>query len=175
MKLKALLLSTLTLLLGACGSVPVSDYAGTTPELDLRRFLDGELRAYGMLQDRSGRMTRRFTATLQGSWNGEEGVLAEVFHFDDGEVQERTWRLRHEGNGRYTGTAGDVVGSAAGALSGAVFHWEYQLDVPWRDDSIVVSLDDWLYLVDEKHLLNRTTLTKFGFRVGELTLVIEKL
>jgi hypothetical protein len=38
-----------------------------------------------------------------------------------------------------------------------------------------VSLDDWLYLVDERHLLNRTTLTKFGFRVGELTLVIEKL
>lgn len=173
--MKTIALLVATLFLTACGSVPVSDYAATTPPLDLREFLDGELRAYGMLQDRSGRMTRRFTATLQGSWSGEEGVLAEVFHFDDGEVQERTWRLRHEGNGRYTGSAGDVVGTAAGSTSGSVFHWQYQLDVPWRDDSIVVSLDDWLYLVDEKHLLNRTTLTKFGFRVGELTLVIEKL
>lgn len=162
-------------LLSACSSVPVEDYASTAPSLDLREFLDGELRAYGMLQNRSGRMTRRFTATLHGSWTGDEGLLDEVFHFDDGEIQRRTWRLRHEGNGNYSGTAGDVVGDARGSARGSVFHWEYQLDVPWRSDSIVVSLDDWLYLVDERHLLNRTTLTKFGFRVGELTLVIEKL
>lgn len=173
--MKLLLPLLFTSLLTACGSVSVSDYGSTTPSLDLREFLNGELRAYGMLQDRSGRMTRRFTATLQGSWTGEEGVLAEVFHFDDGEEQERIWRLRHEGDGRYTGTAGDVVGTAQGSIGGSVFHWQYQLEVPWREDSIEVSLDDWLYLVDEKHLLNRTKLTKFGFRVGELTLVIEKL
>jgi hypothetical protein len=173
--MKLLLPLLCALLLTACGSVNVSDYSATEPKLDLREFLNGELRAYGMLQDRSGRMTRRFTATLQGTWTGEEGVLAEVFHFDDGEVQERTWRLRHDGNGNYTGTAGDVVGTAEGSLGGAVFNWQYQLEVPWRDDSIIVSLDDWLYLVDERHLLNHTTLTKFGFRVGELTLVIEKL
>ncbi|MGA0804920.1 MAG: DUF3833 domain-containing protein [Pseudohongiellaceae bacterium] len=173
--MKMLLPLLFATLLTACGSVSVSDYSNTSPQLDLREFLNGELRAYGMLQDRSGRMTRRFTATLQGSWNGEEGVLAEVFQFDDGEVQERTWRLRHEGNGRYTGTAGDVIGTATGSIGGSVFHWQYQLDVPWRDDSIAVNLDDWLYLVDAQHLLNRTTLTKFGFRVGELTLLIEKL
>jgi hypothetical protein len=173
--MKLLLPLLFAALLSACGSVSVGDYAATSPALDLRDFLNGELRAYGMLQDRSGRMTRRFTATLQGSWNGDEGVLAEVFYFDDGEVQERTWRLRHLGDGRYSGTAGDVVGMAAGSIGGSVFHWQYQLDVPWRDDSIVVNLDDWLYLIDDKHLLNRTTLRKFGFRVGELTLVIEKL
>lgn len=173
--MKTLLPLLFATLLTACGSVSVSDYSNTSPQLDLREFLNGELRAYGMLQDRSGRMTRRFTATLQGSWNGEEGVLAEVFQFDDGEVQERTWRLRHEGDGRYTGTAGDVIGTATGSIGGSVFHWQYQLDVPWRDDSIAVNLDDWLYLVDAQHLLNRTTLTKFGFRVGELTLLIEKL
>jgi hypothetical protein len=173
--MKLLLPLLFAVLLSACGSVSVSDYAATSPALDLRDFLNGELRAYGMLQDRAGRMTRRFTATLQGSWNGDEGVLAEVFYFDDGEVQERTWRLSHLGEGRYSGTAGDVVGMAAGSIGGSVFHWQYQLDVPWRDDSIVVNLDDWLYLIDDKHLLNRTTLRKFGFRVGELTLVIEKL
>lgn len=173
--LQLLCLLCATLLLGACGSVQVSDYATTAPALDLRQFFDGELRAYGMLQDRSGRMTRRFTATLNGTWNGDSGVLEEEFRFDDGEVQLRTWQLQHEGNGRYSGSAGDVVGTAGGSTGGAVFNWQYQLDVPWRDDSIVLQLDDWLYLVDERHLLNRTRLTKFGFRVGELTLLIEKL
>jgi hypothetical protein len=163
------------LLLAGCSTQHVDDYVDTTPQLDLRTFLNGELRAYGMLQNRAGKMTRRFSAELQGSWNGEQGVLEEKFEFDDGEIQYRTWQLQHDGNGHYRGTAGDVVGTAAGDARGAVFNWQYALEVPWSDDTITVNLDDWLYLVDEQHLLNRTTLTKFGFRVGELTLVIEKL
>lgn len=162
------------LLLGAC-SVGIQDYKDTAPGLDLREFLKGDLRAYGMLQDRSGRMTRRFTATLQGTWQGDSGTLEEQFLFDDGEQQERIWKLQHLGNGRYSGTAGDVVGVAEGEIAGSVFQWNYQLEVPWQQDSIVVTLDDWLYLVDERHLINKTRLTKFGFKVGELTLVIEKL
>ena len=169
-----ILLLCCALLLAACSGVDVERYAATTPPLDLRRFLDGELTAYGMLQDRRGRMTRRFVATMQASWSGDTGTLAEQFRFDDGELQQRTWTLTHVGNGRYVGTAGDVVGNAAGSTAGAVFQWQYRLQVPWRNDSIEVSLDDWLYLIDERHLINRTRLTKFGFRVGELTLVIEK-
>lgn len=168
------LLAPLLIMLSGCNAIDVQDYASSTPPLDLKQFLNGDLRAYGMLQDRSGRMTRRFTATLQGSWQGETGTLVEHFSFDDGSEQDRTWTLQHLGAGRYRGSAGDVVGDANGATAGAVFSWQYQLDVPWRDGSIVVNLDDWLYLVDEGHLLNRTTLSKFGFRVGELTLVIEK-
>lgn len=168
------LLFCCVLLLGACNGVSVERYSSTTPPLDLRQFLDGELTAYGMLQDRRGRMTRRFVATLQADWNGETGTLAEEFRFDDGEVQHRTWTLTHLGDGRYVGTAGDVVGQAAGSTAGSVFQWRYRLQVPWRNDSIEVTLDDWLYQIDERHLINRTRLTKFGFRVGELTLVIEK-
>lgn len=173
--MKRTLVLLATLLLAACGAVNVEEYATTQPALDLRNFLDGELRAYGMLQDRGGRLTRRFTATLRGSWNGEQGTLVEHFVFDDGSEQDRTWQLHHLGGGRYEGTAEDVIGTARGASSGAVFQWRYQLDVPWGEGTIAVTLDDWLYLVDERHLLNRTQLTKFGFRVGELTLVIEKL
>lgn len=173
--MKHVLLLLASLALTACGAIDVNDYSATQPRLDLKAFFSGELRAYGMLQDRSGRMTRRFTATIQGSWQGENGTLEETFEFDDGERQDRTWKLVHEGGGRYRGTAGDVIGTAQGNVSGSVFHWQYALDVPWRESSIAVNLDDWLYLVDERHLINRTTLTKFGFRVGELTLVIEKL
>lgn len=79
------------------------------------------------------------------------------------------------GNNNYQGVASDVVDLAEGSIVGSVFQWQYQLDVPYGDDSIVLNLDDWLYLIDEKHLINKTKLTKFGFRVGELTLVIEKV
>jgi hypothetical protein len=162
------------LLLTGCSQVTIDDYRGSSPGLDLKTFFDGELSAYGILSDRSGRVTRKFSASISASWNGDEGVLEEHFLFDDGEVQDRTWRLTHLGDNRYTGTAGDVVGNAEGRIAGSVFNWQYRLDVPWQKDSIVLNLDDWLYLVDENHLINRTVMRKFGFRVGELTLVIEK-
>jgi len=172
---KASLLILSFCFVSACSAPRIDTYSGTSPALDLRTFLKGDLMAYGMLQNRSGQVTRRFVASLQGSWEGETGTLVEHFSFDDGEEQDRTWILTHLGNGQYRGTAGDVVGTAEGRISGSVFQWQYQLDVPWNDGTITVSLDDWLYLIDEGHLLNRTRLTKFGFTVGELTLVIEKI
>lgn len=171
--MKRLLIVSMTLL-AACSQVNVGDYRGTRPVLDLKTFFDGELAAYGILADRSGRVTRKFSARIMASWQDDEGTLVEHFVYDDGEEEDRTWRLVYHGNDRYTGTADDVVGTASGQTAGSAFNWRYSLDVPWREDSIVVNLDDWLYLVDDNHLINRTALRKFGFRVGELTLVIEK-
>ena len=169
-----LVLIVAVIFLAGCSRVNIDDYRNTSPQLDLRTFFDGPLMAYGVLQDRSGKVTRRFEATIDASWNGEQGTLVEHFIYDDGEEQDRVWQLTHLGNGRYTGGAGDVIGSASGQISGAAFNWEYNLEVPYKDGSIVVSLDDWLFLIDENHLINRTVLKKFGFRVGELSLVIEK-
>lgn len=165
----------ITFLLFSCSSQHLDQYAATNPALDLKEFFNGELVAYGMLQNRSGVMTRRFTATIDASWEGDQGTLVEEFLFDDGEIQYRTWTLTDLGNNNYQGVASDVVGEAEGSIVGSVFQWQYQLDVPYGDGSIVLNLDDWLYLIDENHLINKTKLTKFGFRVGELTLVIEKV
>lgn len=168
-------IGTLCFTLLSCSSQQLEDYSETLPALDLKTFFDGQLRAYGMLQNRGGEMTRRFTASIDASWEGNTGVLEEEFSFDDGEIQFRTWHLTDHGNGRYSGTAGDVIGTAGGSIVGSVFQWQYQLEVPYNDGSITVALDDWLYMIDDNHLINKTRLSKFGFRVGELTLLIEKL
>ena len=38
-----------------------------------------------------------------------------------------------------------------------------------------MQFDDWLYLVDERVMLNRATMSKFGIRLGEVTLSFQKL
>ncbi len=168
-----LTLSLVALLLGACSTVGIYDYAGTGPELDLKTFFDGDLKAYGIVQDYNGKVTRRFRADIKASWKNDEGILDEVFWFDDGERSTRLWRLQDLGDGRYVGTAGDVVGQAAGQVRGSAFRWQYDLIIPFGDDELQVRLDDWLYLVTENRLLNRTSIRKFGIEVGEVTLVIE--
>lgn len=163
------------LLLTGCSSVDVNEYQGTEPQLNLKTFFDGKLKVYGMVQDFSGKMTRRFTADIDASWQGDTGVLDEVFYFDDGEQQTRIWTLNYLGNGEYTGTAGDVIGTAKGTTVGSVFRWQYELTIPYDGDTMNVKLDDWLYLITEDRLINRTSINKFGLEVGEITLIIEKL
>lgn len=163
------------LTLAGCGSAPaVGDYASEKPVLDLRRYFDGLVLAHGMFSDRSGKVLRRFTVRMDCSWNGEDGVLDEAFTYADGARERRVWRLRHLGNGRYSGRADDVVGEAIGATSGNAFQWRYTLRLPVDGRVWEVDFDDWMFLVDDRVMLNRAVMSKLGIRLGEVQLAFTK-
>ena len=170
-----LMILTLVLasLLASCSS-KIEDYAGTTPALELDEFFRGELVAFGMVQDRSGRVLRRFKVDMVASWKDNQGILEENFVYDDGERQRRTWRLEKHADGRYTGTAGDVVVPAEGRTRGYALNWRYTLAVPVDGRVWNIDFNDWMYLLDEDRLINRAEMTKWGFNVGEVTLWIER-
>ncbi len=171
--LRFVFFSAVVMFLVGC-SPTVQDYQGQEPAFDVAEFFSGDLNAYGVVQNYSGEVTRRFQASIKGRWQGSQGVLDEHFVFDDGEEQWRCWRLRLDGD-RLTGEAGDVVGSAEGRVSGNTLNWQYVLKIQTDDgESIHVYLDDWLYLVTEDHVINRTSMTKWGLPVGEVTLAIQK-
>ena len=175
MKLKPLLLSVLIVAgLGGCAGPQPSDYAAEQPALDLRRYFDGPVEAHGMFQDRGGQVVKRFTVRMEGRWEGEQGVLDEHFLYSDGTRERRVWRLTHHGNGRYTGRADDVVGEASGQVAGNAFRWAYTLRLPVDGKTYEVQFDDWMYLIDERVMLNRATMSKFGLRLGEVTLSFRK-
>jgi Protein of unknown function (DUF3833) len=162
--------SLATLTLAGCAGPQVADYAGEKPVLDLRRYFNGTLDAYGVFTDRSGKVVRRFTVVMRCSWTGEQGVLDEDFTYADGTTQKRIWRLTHLGNGRYEGRADDVVGVAEGQVAGNAFRWGYTLALPVDGRVWNVQFDDWMYLLDDRVMLNKAVMSKFGIRLGEVTL-----
>ena len=147
-----------TLALG-CASAPVPN---------------GELVAHGIFTDRGGKVVRRFTVLMKCSWSGDDGVLDEDFTYSDGKKERRVWRLKKLPDGRYTGTADDVVGTAQGQASGNAFRWAYTLRLPVDGSVYEVQFDDWMYLVDERVMLNKAVMSKFGIRLGEVTLAFTK-
>ena len=167
--LKYALIGAAALTLAGCATVDVSDYRAERPPLDLAAYFDGTVDGWGIVQDRSGKVVRRFTVRIEGKWQGNRGTLDEHFEFSDGEKQNRVWTLVKDGD-RYTGTAGDVVGTATGLQQGNAFNMRYVLRVPWSGRTIDVDMDDWMWRIDESTVLNRTEMRKFGFRVGEVTL-----
>ena len=158
------------LALSACAGPQISDYAAQTPILDLRTYFNGTVDAWGLFTDRSGRVVKRFTVVMDCKWQGDEGVLDEAFTYSDGTKQRRIWRLKALPNGRYEGRADDVVGMASGQTKGNAFQWQYTLALPIDGSVWHVQFDDWMYLMDERVMLNKAVMSKLGVSLGEVTL-----
>lgn len=167
-------IALLAFLLGGCASVKIEDFAAERPQLHLPAFFDGTLDAYGMFQDRAGRVVKRFHVEIHATWNGDVGTLDEHFTYSDGSTQRRVWTLTRLDEHRYRGTADDVVGEAVGTVSGNALRWRYVLALPVDGKVYHVDFDDWMFPMDDKVMLNRSAMSKFGFRLGEVTLSFHK-
>ena len=168
--LKVLGTALLLLALGACAGPQLADHAGGKPAFDFKRYFTGTVVAHGLVTDRGGKLLRRFVVTLEGSWVGDEGTLDERFVYDDGERAHRVWRVSKGTDGRYSGRADDVIGTAEGGEAGPAFRWQYTLRVPVDGRDIDLQFDDWMYRIDERTVINRATMSKFGIWVGEVLL-----
>ncbi len=174
MKRRIVLAAAMALTLAGCAGPRIDDYVAEKPVLDLKQYFNGTLDAYGIFTDRSGRVVKRFTVVMQGSWNGDDGVLDEDFVYSDGTKEKRIWRLKRLPDGRYTGTADDVVGQAQGQARGNAFNWTYTLALPVDGRVWHVDFDDWMYLMDDRVMLNTAVMSKWGVKLGEVTLSFVK-
>lgn len=170
---KMLFVSGLMLMLTSCSTTSIDDYASNQPALTPQAFFNGPLTAHGVLKDRSGKVTRYFNATINAYWKDGVGTLEEKFIFDDGEIQYRNWTLTPAGNG-FDATAGDVIGTGKAQVSGNAMQLKYVLEIQYKGSPLQLQVDDWMWLVDNKTLLNESTLRKWGFKVGSIQLVIVK-
>lgn len=160
--------------LAGCAGPQIDQYASEKPLLDLRTYFSGTLDAYGVFTDRSGAVVKRFTVVMVCTWNGDDGVLDETFNYSDGTTGKRIWRMKHLGNGKFSGTADDVVGTALGEQKGNAFRWGYTLLLPVDGKTYEVQFDDWMYQMDDSVMLNKSEMRKFGVKLGEIVLSFRK-
>lgn len=160
------------LLLGC--SANIEDYQQTKKRFDIKNYFSGDVIAWGMLQDYSNKVNRRFCVEIKGTWQGSKGVLAEKFYFKDSEISYRNWQLTKHDDGTYTGTAEDVIGTAKGVHQSFAFQFSYTLTLKVADDTYQVNMDDWMYQLDQYRVINKTSISKFGVNVAEVTIFFDK-
>lgn len=160
--------------LTACATPGIEQYRAETPALDLPTYLNGRLDAWGMFQGRSGAVEKRFHAVIDARWAGDTGILDEQFTWSDGSTSRRVWSLRRQADGSFRGTADDVVGEAVGEVAGNALRWRYVLALPVDGKVYHVDFDDWMFQMDERVMLNRSSMSKWGFTLGEVTLTFVK-
>ncbi|CAH0529482.1 hypothetical protein CTH30272_02639 [Allocatenococcus thiocycli] len=161
------------MLVSSC-SAELDNYQATKPSFNLFGYFDGNVKAWGMVQDYSDKQTRRFEVEIVGTVQGNQLTLVEDFLFDDGEVDQRIWVITRLENNRYEGKADDIIGVATGQEQGSALQWQYDFELKMDDDTITVAFDDWLYRQDDRHVFNLTKIKKFGVEVGTITLFFQK-
>ena len=172
--MRFLFAAALVLGLAGCAGPGVERYRAEQPVLDLKTYLNGTLDAWGIFQGRDGEVQKRFHVVIDAQWEGDTGVLDEHFKWSDGTTSRRVWTLVRQADGSFRGTADDVVGEALGEISGNTLRWRYVLALPVDGKVYNVDFDDWMFLMDDKVMINRSYMSKWGFGLGELSLTFVK-
>ena len=145
------------------------DDLGTAgPHFDLRQTLNGPLLCEGLIYGPTGRVASRFVAQMTASWDGNTGTLKERFHYDSGTVQDRVWTLHLTPDGAIRAEAPDVVGTGSGRAKGAAVMMNYRIRLTPEAGGHVLKVTDWMYLMENGTIMNRSQFTKFGITVAEL-------
>ena len=109
--MRIILIIFASILINSCSgnTMKPTDFKDQKPRLIIEEYLSGNVKAWGILQNRSGKVTRQFSADLDGKWDGKQLIL-----------------------------------------------------------------DDWIFKQDDRVAINRATMTKFGIKVAELTVMFVK-
>lgn len=170
-----LALVLISLMFIGCSKMKIEDFNGKTPEFIPQNYFNGSLTAYGLVEDRSGKIIRTFKGKLIGSWDENGiGTLDEKFVYDDGEELTRVWKLQPTGYKTFDATAGDIVGTAKMIANGNTVMIDYIMTIPYNDTTIDISVKDWLHLQENGVIINHSKMKKYGFTVGELVITIIK-
>lgn len=162
------------LALTGCETMTPDQFKGGTPKLDLFAYFQGQTKAWGLFEDRFGKVRRQFQVDIQGTLADGTLTLDEGFRYDDGELARRVWTIRRDGPDTYVGRADDVVGEARGRAAGNALNWTYTLDLPVGGSTWRVTFDDWMFLQPGGVLLNRARVAKWGVEIGSVTLFFKK-
>lgn len=145
------------------------DYAaGRSGQFDIRTHLNGPIQCEGVIYGPTGRVSSRFVAAFECHWDGNKGVMKEVFDYDDGSRQHREWHLTLGNDGQILARAPDVVGDGSGHQCGDSVQLKYRLRLPEASGGHVLDTVDWMYLAPNGTIINRSQFRKFGIKVAEL-------
>jgi uncharacterized protein DUF3833 len=144
------------------------EYRGAGAEFDIRKHLNGEVRCEGVIFGPTGRVSSRFVADFRAEWSGDTGRMCEHFKYDNGETQDRVWKLTVEPCGRIRAEAEDLVGTGFGRQAGSGVCLKYRIRLPESSGGHVLDAVDWMYLMENGNIINRSQFRKYGIKVAEL-------
>lgn len=142
----------------------------------LESFFTGRAIARGTFVSELAGVRRDFTVKTRGKWDGKRLVLVEDIIYDDGQVEQKTWRITKTAPGKYTGQRDDVVGDAEISQEGDRIELAYTADVFGKDGSATrVRFSDVIVPAGPRAARNIATVYKYFIPIGTVDITFHKI
>ena len=166
----------LSILIAGCNSMNVRDYQAEQPAMDMLSYFSGEVRASGIVQDRSGKVIRRFTLSMHGvpQPDGSLAIHEELSYLGGGQ-QTRDWSVKRLDEHHVAATANGIIGVAKGEQYGNALHLVYVLEDDSSGSKWRFPVDDWFFLQPDGVVINRSYGSKWGLHVFDVITSFQKL
>ncbi|MGI9424923.1 MAG: DUF3833 family protein [Hyphomicrobiaceae bacterium] len=143
-------------------------------DFSLTGYLEGRTRAWGIFEDRFGRVRSRFDVSMFGQWQGDTFTLNEEFIYDSGRTETRVWTVIPGPENTFRATCDDCVGEATGFAGDDEVTMSYVFRLKLQSRELHVCFTDRLIKIDDFRAVNRAIMSKWGVRLGELSLFFER-
>ena len=156
----------LAVLVFSAGLLPV---APARAEASLEDSFRGEAIGRGRFKSGLIGLDRGFAIKTIGRKAGDIFVLDQLFRFDDGQVDRRTWSFKRIGPNSYVGARRDLVGLAKVRIEDGVIRMSYDIEMRRRNGSKYrLHFEDSVSRPDRMTVLNRATIYTLGIPVGSV-------
>ena len=88
--------------------------------------------------------------------------------YDTGTTQNREWSLTLSNDGTIRAEAADLDGPGVGRSEGPACRMRYRIRLSPAAGGHVLDVTDWMYLMPNGTIMNRSQFRKWGFKVAEL-------
>jgi len=173
--MRLLRLAALLALAGCSAPLGPAGFANSGPKFNPLAFFTGHVTSWGVEENRGGQPIAIVTTDCEGTLLAPgELRMVQVLHVGAAPPQTRIWQFSEDAGGTFTATANDMAGSTTGVASGREFHWRWVLETHPGNPLANVTMEQYMYQMQDGSVLIRTIVSKLGVRLLEVSEVFRK-
>ncbi|MCX5580820.1 DUF3833 family protein [Kaistia terrae] len=157
------------------GSAGLGSASATEAGQTLEEAFRGQATGVGRFKSTLAGVDRGFVVTTKGRGTGGQFVLEQVFRFDNGALDRRTWRFRKTGPKTYVGTREDVVGLAKVRVDDDAIRMSYDLITRGKNGSkLQLHFEDTIRRSGRDSIVNKGVISMLGMNVGSVDVAFKR-
>lgn len=125
---------------------------GSSEKMNYRDFFNGKIEGFAIKKDQDGKIINSFKVQINGSWEGNRGVVKNNYIYFDGRKDSRTWLVTIDQDGTYEAIGHDVIKPIRGEQVGNSARASYSLKNDSKSKEEILFTDK-MYLIDNESMI----------------------
>ena len=145
------------------------------PKLKFEVYFSGKVTAYGqMILYYPKKRIKNIKAKFNGKFHKDKLILNEEF-IESNTKTDRVWTFKKISDLDFIGHENNVLSPFNVRVENNMLNMNYRFKTNYKNYNFSVNIKDNMYLINNKLLLNKSKVSKFGITIAETILLYTKL